>query len=180
MKLSFILIIIFFISQSIKADQKDPVLDELFNQLQSIKNINQHNIIINKIWNIWLQPSNIEIEGDFNKGLELMKNMEYGKSLFFLSRVINDNPDFAEAWNKRATVYFLIGDYEKSIKDINKTLLLEPRHFGAMDGLALIFFNLKKYSETKKIYQEILKILPHSTETKNKIVNLNNMFLNQA
>ena len=66
------------------------------------------------------------------------------------------------------------------MKDINKTLILEPRHFGAMDGLALIFFNLKRYSETKKIYEEILKILPHSIETKNKILNLNNIFLDKA
>ena len=180
MKFSFILITILLIFESVKADQKNPVLEELFNQLQSIENKKQHNAIINKIWNIWLQPSNMKIKSDFEKGLKLMKNMQYSQSLIFFSRVIDDNPDFAEAWNKRATVYFLIGDYEKSMKDINKTLILEPRHFGAMDGLALIFFNLKRYSETKKIYEEILKILPHSIETKNKILNLNNIFLDKA
>ena len=91
------------------------------------------------------------------------------QSITFFSRTIDNNPDFAEAWNKRATVYYLIGDYEKSINDINQTLILEPRHFGAMDGLGLILIELKKYPYALNIYKEILKILPYSIDTKNKI-----------
>ena len=65
--------------------------------------------------------------------------------------------------------YYLIGDYEKSITDINYTLILEPRHFGAMDGLALIFIESKKYSQALEIYREIQKILPYSKDIESKI-----------
>ena len=55
------------------------------------------------------------------------------------------DPSWAEAWNKRATAYYLLGDFDKSMIDINETLKLEPRHFGALDGMALIFIQQKKY-----------------------------------
>ena len=86
-----------------------------------------------------------------------------------MSNIIDKNPNFAESWNKRATVYYLIGDYENSIKDINQTLTLEPRHFGAMDGLALIHIKLKEYKKAAKIYKKILEILPYSKDIKIKI-----------
>ena len=83
--------------------------------------------------------------------------------------MIDKNPGFAEVWNKRATIFYIIGDYEKSINDIGQTLILEPRHFGAMDGLGLIFVDLKKYSEAIEIYKEMLKILPFDLKIQKKI-----------
>ena len=68
-----------------------------------------------------------------------MNKFQYKKSIYFFSKIIEKNPNFAEAWNKRATVYYLLGNYEESISDIRQTLRLEPRHFGALDGLGLIF-----------------------------------------
>ena len=89
-----------------------------------------------------------------------MGNIE--KSVYYFSKVIKDNPNFAEAWNKRATAYFMLGYYDKSMNDINETLKLEPRHFGAMDGMALIFLEQGKLDKAIKVYDEIIKIFPNS------------------
>ena len=82
-----------------------------------------------------------------------------------LDEIIKRAPGFAEGWNKRATVYYILGQFDKSMIDINKTLLLEPRHFGAMDGMGLIFIQLQQYDKAIKIYDQMLEIFPHSADT---------------
>ena len=76
-----------------------------------------------------------------------MRTRDFIMSIAFFTRVIEKKPNFAEAWNKRATVYYMMGDFDKSMYDINETLKLEPRHFGAMDGMGLIFMH---YSNMRK------------------------------
>ena len=83
-------------------------------------------------------------------------------SIAFFTKVIEKKPNFAEGWNKRATAYFMIGEFDKSMFDINQTLKLEPRHFGALDGMALIFMHLKQYNEAIKIYDKMLNIFPNN------------------
>ena len=94
-----------------------------------------------------------------------MRIGDFVMSIDFFTRVIEKNPDFAEGWNKRATVYYILGQFDKSMIDINKTLLLEPRHFGAMDGMGLIFIQLQQYDKAIKIYDQMLEIFPHSADT---------------
>jgi len=169
MRVKSVLIFILLICLRVNADQKDPILNGLFIELQSKNNQYNYEALIGRIWDIWLKPEDIMIDRDFQIGLSLMKKFQYKQSIIFFSRVIEKNPNFAEAWNKRATAYYLIRDYEKSISDINYTLILEPRHFGAMDGLGMIFIKSKRYSQALEIYREILKILPYSVDVKNKI-----------
>ena len=169
MRIKYILLFTLIICFSLKADQKDPLLNELFFKLHSKSNQYNYEEIISKIWDIWLKSADVRIDREFEIALSLMKKSQYKQSIIFFSRVIEKKPDFAEAWNKRATVYYFIGDYEKSITDINYTLILEPRHFGAMDGLALIFIESKKYSQALEIYREIQKILPYSKDIESKI-----------
>ena len=87
------------------------------------------------------------------------------------------NPEFAEAWNKRATTYFLMGEFGKSIKDIEKTLILEPRHFGALDGLAEIYLLKKDLIKAAATYEKILKIIPSSTKSKDRLERINELFV---
>ena len=86
-------------------------------------------------------------------------------------------PDFAEAWNKRATVYFFNGEFEKSIQDIEKTLSLEPRHFGALDGLAQIYFLQDKFLKAAATYEQLLQILPFSENAKRQLERINGQFI---
>ena len=91
-----------------------------------------------------------------------MHNGNIETSINYFTKVIEANPNFAEAWNKRATAYYLLGNFDKSMLDINETLKLEPRHFGAMDGMALIFLHQEKFTKVLEIYDEIIKIFPKS------------------
>ena len=89
------------------------------------------------------------------------------------SETIELSPDFAEAWNKRATVYFLQGELEKSIADIDKTLELEPQHFGALDGLAEIYLIKNNLLGAAEIYKRILEIIPSSKKSQDRLKLIN-------
>ena len=86
--------------------------------------------------------------------------------------LIEEDPNFAEAWNKRATVYFMMGDFDKSMQDIIKTLELEPRHFGALDGMGLIFIHQGQYQQAIDVYDKMLEIFPFSLKTMEKRENI--------
>ena len=88
----------------------------------------------------------------------VLKRGKFENAIDLFSKVIDESPDFAEGWNKRATLHFLMGNFNESIQDINKTLALEPRHFGALDGLGQIQFKLNNfYSENDKLFVRYLK-----------------------
>ena len=163
-----ILIIIFIFSFPLKADQYDLRLEELFDQLLNADDEKEIYRITVDIWDIWHQTSDTNIKSDFVRGVGLMNNGNLEISLNYFTRVISKNPNFAEAWNKRATVYYMLGEFDKSMYDINETLRLEPRHFGALDGMALIFIHQKKYNKAIKVYEEIIKIFPKSKKTQEK------------
>ena len=162
MKLINLYILIFLISFPVKSDQFDSRLPNLFDELYLSKDDQEINDITRKIWDIWHETNDIKIEADFYRGLESMRTRDLIMSIAFFTRVIEKKPDFAEGWNKRATAYFMIGEFDKSMLDINQTLKLEPRHFGALDGMGLIFIYLQQYSEAIKIYDQMLKIFPNN------------------
>ena len=163
-----IFIILFCICFPLKADQYDLRLNNLFNQLQETEIETEIESITIDIWDIWHETNDPKISSDFFKGIGLMHNGNLETSINYFTKVIETNPNFAEAWNKRATAYYLLGDFDKSMIDINQTLKLEPRHFGALDGMALIFIQEKKYENALDIYDEIIKIFPKSKTTNQK------------
>ena len=168
MKYFNLILVFIFLTLPVKSDQLDSRLTNLFQQLYNSIDESQSNLIMENIWDIWHDTNDIEIETDFNKGVESLRIGDYNMAIYFLTRVIEKNPNFSEAWNKRATVYYMMGDFDKSMYDINKTLKLEPRHFGAMDGMGLIFMNMKQYDKALKIYDQMLKIFPNNQSTKDK------------
>ena len=111
------------------ADQKDKRLDELFHILLHSQNEIEMQRTILSIWDIWMETDDPFIENDFNQGLKLMRGGQLQLSIDMFTKVIDRNPDFAEAWNKRATVYYLIGDFDSSIIDIMETLKIRTPSF---------------------------------------------------
>ena len=89
----------------------------------------------------------------------LVKN-ELSKAIVIFTEVINKDPSWAEAWNKRATVLYMIGNYEESQNDINKVLNLEKRHFGALAGQGLVNIKLKNYEKAIESYEKAQEIYP--------------------
>ena len=151
-----------FINLSANADQNDPQLEILFNNLTQIQSEIKARPIISEIWSIWSIAADKKTQEKFDLGNQLMSKRQFRESINIFSETIIMQPNFAEAWNKRATVNYLIGNYEDSISDIFSTLELEPRHFGALDGLAEIYFMQDKYYEAAQIYRKILEILPYN------------------
>ena len=153
---------------SAKSDQFDSRLPSLFDQLYLSESLQEINQITEQIWDIWNETNDISIEADFYRGIKSMQTQDLFMAIAFFTRVVEKKPDFAEGWNKRATIYFMMGEFDKSMQDIIETLKLEPRHFGALDGMGLIFMHLEQYNEAIKIYDQMLKIFPNNQNIKIK------------
>ncbi len=166
--MKYISLVLFFVCLPAKSDQLDYRLNGLFEELYTSTTDIRINEITKKIWDIWHETNDYSIQPDFNRGIESMQRNDLSMSISFFTRVIEKKPEFAEAWNKRATVYFMVGEFDKSMLDIKETLKLEPRHFGAMDGMGLIFMHLQQYDEAIKIYNQMLKIFPNNQNIKDK------------
>jgi len=93
-------------------------------------------------------------------GSDLVSKKKFFESIDIFTKVINFDPSWAEAWNKRATVFYLIGEFQKSQNDIDKVLELENRHFGALAGQGLVNIKLKNYEKAIESYKRALEIYP--------------------
>ena len=162
------LIVFLLFASSLKADQNDARLEDLFEILSTTESDVQINEVTSSIWDIWYETNDPLIEADFYRGLESMRTGDLLMAVAFFTRVIDKNPNFAEGWNKRATVYYMLGKFDASMMDIHETLKLEPRHFGAMDGMGLIFIHLEQFDKAIDIYDQMLKIFPNNSFTKQK------------
>jgi len=162
------LIVFLLFAFSIKADQNDARLENLFEILSKTESDIQINEVTSSIWDIWYETNDPSIEADFYRGLESMRTGDLIMAVAFFTRVIDKNPNFAEGWNKRATVYYMLGKFDVSMMDIHETLKLEPRHFGAMDGMGLIFIHLEQFDKAIDIYNRMLEIFPNNSSTKQK------------
>ena len=170
-----ILIIIF--SNFAHADQKDNRLSELFDKLfLSTNNMEASKLLFN-IWDIWSIADNQETQIIFDEANQLMDVGELDNAIELFTKVIKQSPEFAEGWNKRATVYFLKGELNKSIKDIEKTLYLEPRHFGALDGLAEIYLIKDDLISAAATYRRILEIIPSSKKSQERLKLINDLLV---
>lgn len=98
-----------------------------------------------------------------------MNEENYPLALDLLDQIVVLQPDFAEGWNKRATVHYLRGDHGKSISDIEKTLALEPRHFGALSGLGIILREIGEANRALLAFEEALKLHPYLGNAKDMV-----------
>ena len=167
-KLLSIIIFLFLSTTSAKSDQNDPRLNNLFKKLNETENQEEISDLIKNIWDIWYEVDDPKVIEYFEKGIQAMRIRNYPLAVRFFNNLIEKDPNFAEAWNKRATVYFMMGDFDKSMQDIIKTLELEPRHFGALDGMGLIFIHQGQYQQAIDVYDKMLEIFPFSIKTMEK------------
>ena len=154
------------------ADQRDPRLNDLFRSMSQTSQARASAEIEQKIWQIWLQHQNPEIEARLRQGMLAMAQNP-SRALRVFTALIEDEPDFAEAWNKRATLYYLLGDYSASAQDIERTLALEPRHFGALSGLGLVHLALDQYLEAQDAFEAVLEIQPYSRNAQQNLERIN-------
>ena len=167
-KILIISISLLFASKIALADQNDPRLNNLFKKLNETENQDEIRDLISDIWNIWYEVDDPKVIEYFEKGIQAMNLRNYPLAIRFFNNLIEEDPNFAEGWNKRATVHFMLGNFDESMKDIIKTLELEPRHFGALDGMGLIFIHQGQFQEAIEVYDKMLEIFPFSTKTMDK------------
>ena len=157
----YLLILIVLINFNLaKSEDRDNQLNRLFNELK-INNLALVYGTEQKIWEIWsTHPTDEKLTLELLKGSNLMQGETISESIKIFSKLIELDPNWAEAWNKRATALYLIGDYEGSQKDIDKVLELENRHFGALAGQGLVNIKLENYEKAIESYKRAQEIYP--------------------
>ena len=157
---SIILVFILLSLTSLKAQDRDFQLNKLFNELK-MNNTALIYGVEQKIWEIWsTHPNNQKLTERLAEGSKLVRNKQLSKALNVFTEVINLDPKWAESWNKRATVLYIMGNYKASQKDIDKVLELEKRHFGALAGQGLVNIKLENYEKAIESYKEAQEIYP--------------------
>ena len=170
---------------NVNAEERDNKLDKLFTQLKNTKELSSAQVIENKIWEIWsVHPSDdrrgFRLTELLIQGTRLMNMRELSKAYELFTKVITVESDWAEAWNKRATVLYLMEQYESSLADIEITLVLEPRHFGALSGQALNYIELNLYEKAIESYKSAQKIYPLLDSAKKMIPELQELINDQS
>ncbi len=155
------LIFLLLVSASAYADQNDIRLAELFRSLKSTESVIRASVFESKIWHIWMEHYDPEVESAMLQGVKAMKLQQFEKAFVHFSLLIKLAPDYAEGWNKRATVLYLMSRFKESEADVVRTLELEPRHFGALSGQGLIRIALQDWTGAIYFLESALKINPH-------------------
>ncbi len=142
-----------------------PVLDDLFAELLVADETTWEDIE-KKIWSEWSKSGSKAMDHLLERGRAEMEKGNVDKAIGHFSALIDHAPEFAEGWNARATAWFVADRYGLSIADIRQTLILEPRHFGAMAGLGMIMERMNRPKAALTIYQEAEKIHPNRPDVK--------------
>ena len=161
MKRLFLIFVFYLFSQtSTFANERDVRLNQLFNELK----VNKSKIaseVEQEIWKIWsTHPSDAKLTARLEEGSQFLRNQQLSKAIEIFTEVINLDQHWAEAWNKRATVFYMMGKFKQSQEDIDKVLALEARHFGALAGQGLVNIQLKNYEKAIFSYQQVKEIHP--------------------
>ena len=146
----------------VAADQRDPRLADLFTALAGAPGPAQALRVEGAIWKIWLDGGDPALDTVMARGIAAMTANRLRDAADRFTELILAAPEFAEAWNKRATVYYLMDRYEDSVRDIERTLALEPRHFGAISGMGLIFLERGDEEGALGAFEKVLEIHPHA------------------
>ncbi|WP_136618372.1 MULTISPECIES: tetratricopeptide repeat protein [Mesorhizobium] len=135
-------------------------LDQLFSDLKRERNEKAAERIAGNIWNEWSQSGSASIDLMMQWSQKAVEGQKFDVALDFLDQVVTLQPTYAEGWNRRATVHFMMKNYGKSMSDIDHTLQLEPRHFGALSGLAQIMALTGHKQSALEAWQKVLAIYP--------------------
>ena len=147
-------------------------LDTLFAELKRERNEKAAERIAARIWEQWNKSGSASVDLMMLWSQTAIESKDYDVALDFLDQVVTLSPNYSEGWNRRATVHFMMQNYAKSMTDINHTLVLEPRHFGALSGMAQIFKNTGRKQFALDAWQRVLEIYPMMRNAQNEVATL--------
>ncbi len=158
---TIVLMIALVIAWPAAADQTDPRLDALFARLKVASGGHEAATVSRLIWVIWTRSKSPTVDLLMERSGRAMKRGNHRAALGDLTVVVELAPGFAEGWNRRATLYYMMGSYQRSIEDVHQTLELEPRHFGALSGLGMIYRALEQPRKAINAFRRALATNPH-------------------
>ena len=176
--LKSLIVLTLFFNPVFSADNNQ--LDKLFEKLLEDGEISARETEM-KIWGIWTtHPKDQNLTSLLSRGTSFMNSQEYQKAEDIFTTVIELDPKWAEAWNKRATVLYLMGKYQASQDDIDEVLKLEKRHFGALAGQGLVNIELENYEKALESYKEAMQIYPSMNSPKIMIKQIKELIQRQS
>jgi tetratricopeptide (TPR) repeat protein len=147
-------------------------LDTLFQALRDAPGRREAQAAEEAIWQRWMESGDPRIDAQMLRGVQALARRDYRAALADFDAIVGAAPDFAEGWNKRATVHWLMGNHAASLADIDRTLALEPRHFGALSGLALIHQAHGRIFEALDALERVARIHPQLPDLAARIESL--------
>jgi tetratricopeptide (TPR) repeat protein len=136
------------------------LLDRLFGQLHQAKDERAAGVIEQAIWRLWSHSGSPTADALLGQAEKAIGGRRYGVAISILNTVVEQHPDFSEAWNRRATAFYLDRQFDRSLADIDRVLALEPRHFGALSGLGLIRRAKGDFRGALEAFRRALAIYP--------------------
>lgn len=144
-------------------------LDALFAELKREDNERAAQRVSSRIWQEWNRSGSASIDLMMGWAQKAIEDKKFDVAMDFLDQVTTMDPKYPEGWNRRATLHFLMNNFGKAMADIEQTLELEPRHFGALAGMAEIMQALDRKQLALAAYQRVLDIYPMDRNAQNKV-----------
>ncbi|WP_246273079.1 tetratricopeptide repeat protein [Oricola thermophila] len=154
------------------SDKGTARIDELFGELKKARDRRHAAAIAESIWNEWYRSGSATIDLFMTWANDAFEEKKYNVALDFLDQVVIRAPDFAEGWNRRATVHYAMDNFAKSMTDIRKALELEPRHFGALAGMATILERTGRKEAALKAWERALDVYPAMQSAQEAVIRL--------
>jgi tetratricopeptide (TPR) repeat protein len=156
----------------IQRGERNRNIEFLFGALKVAPDEASAKAVEDRIWAVWTSAGNETTNLLMSRAKKAMDDKDYDLALKVLGAILEIKPDFTEAWNRRATVYFMKRDYTNSLADISKVLQREPRHFGALSGLGLIMQEIGDDKRALDAYRKALEVYPRLKGMEEKVKNL--------
>ena len=129
------------------------------------------------MWEVWSRTGEAEIDGLFARGVDQLQMRQLDEAVQTFTRIIARRPDFAEAWNKRATAYFVLGEYEKSLADCDQVMTRNPYHWGALSGYGMIYVEMDQPGRAVEYFEKALAVNPNLTSVEQALETLKALLL---
>lgn len=139
---------------------RDDAIDLLYAELAVARNKQTAEALEKALQNEFLRSGSPSIDLLMQRGLDAFKAARFDRAFFYFDEVVTLAPEYAEGWNKRATIYYLRNDYTHALRDLEHVLRLEPRHYEAMVGLAVMLQDLGDNKGALDLYRRAKSINP--------------------
>jgi len=177
---SFVFLFTLIATHPSLADQTSTELDNLFSDLKAAQNSKIAQPIAQQIWSIWLESEDQTIDALMEQGMNEVGNGNLSRGRNIFQEITERSPKFAEGWNKLATVNYMMGDIETSLVNIEKTLKLEPRHFGSISGRGLCYLKQRRWQSALIEFKAALDVHPWMLDARRNLKLLEENLENHA